>query len=150
LNRFWAVYLAVAAPFSLLSSPLYFLSLSHFFQSPTPSFLSPSLTSSTQIPLKIHQIYPKLRGDCCGFDPLGLLHHLSPLLFGILMDGFSDRGIATFSYPLTRSIQFLNILRVSSRILCSLGVWHTIYSNCLEHCFELRRLILFIVAKPLI
>jgi hypothetical protein len=28
-------------------------------------------------------------------------------------------------YLLTRSMQFLNILRLSSRRLCSLGVWHT-------------------------
>jgi hypothetical protein len=62
-----------------LCSPLlstFYLSLSHFFQPPTPSFLSPSLTSSTQIPPKLS----KLRGDCCGFDPLELLHHLSTFL----------------------------------------------------------------------
>jgi hypothetical protein len=47
---------------------------------------------------------------------------------------FSSRFLWTVSqievllhlpYFLTRSIHFLNILRLSSRRLCSLGVWHT-------------------------
>jgi hypothetical protein len=107
-----------------LSSPLYFLSLSLSFLLAVVALNSLSLTSSTQIPLKILQNYQNFVEIVVDSIPSGS-STISPLLFEIFVDGFLDRGIATFSYPLTRSILFLNILRVSSRRLCSLGVWHT-------------------------
>jgi hypothetical protein len=76
LNRFWAVCPAAAAPFFSPFFSTFHLSLS--FLPATDAFISLSLSHllHSNPTKKTNQIYPKLRGDCCGFDPLGLLHPL--------------------------------------------------------------------------
>jgi hypothetical protein len=117
LNQFWAVCPVAAAPFSLLSSLLsmYISLISSSRRRPHFSLpLSPP-------PLKYLQNYQNFVEIVVDSIPSGS-STISPLLFGSFVDSFSDRGIVTSSLFLTRSIQFLIILNVSSRRLCSLGV----------------------------
>jgi hypothetical protein len=61
--------------------------------------------------LKSLQKLSNLRGDCWRFDPLGLLHHLSTLLWDFHGRFHRSRYCLIFSI-LTQSIQFLIILSI--------------------------------------
>jgi hypothetical protein len=67
------------------------------------------------------------------------------------VDVFTDRGIVSSSLFFDSIHTVLNYLKclfkeiVLFRCMAHLNCYH-----CLEHCFELSRLVLFIVAKPLI
>jgi hypothetical protein len=116
LNRFWAVCPA-AVPFALLSSLLsiYLSLISSSHRHPHFSLpLSPP-------PLKSLQNYQNFVEIVVDSIPSSS-STISPLFFGSFVDGFSNRGIVISSLFLTQSIQFLIILNVSSRRLCSLGV----------------------------
>jgi hypothetical protein len=120
LNRFWTVCPAATAPF--LSSPLYFLSITLSFLPAADALISLSLSHILHSNPSInYQNFVEIVGDSI---PSGS-STISPLFFGIFVDGFLDRGKVSASLFLTRSIQFLIILSISSRRLCSLGVWHT-------------------------
>jgi hypothetical protein len=98
LNWFWVVCPAAAVAFSILS-PLLSISLSLSLISSSrrrPHFslpLSPPPLKSFQKPTKSIQNFMEIIVDSILLGS----STLSPLLFGIFVDGFSDRGIVTSS-----------------------------------------------------
>jgi hypothetical protein len=121
LNQFWSDWPAAAAPF--ISSPSHFLSsLSHLLQPPTPSPFSLPLSHPTlQIPPKTIRSLWRLLEIWSPQAPPPSLH--SSLGFSWLMSQIEV--LSHFPYFWLDPIQFLIILSIFSRILCSLGVWHT-------------------------
>jgi hypothetical protein len=108
-------------PFSLLS-PLLLISLSQFLPSHRRLLFSLPLTSSPQILSIPTKISPKFVETSYGLDPLKLLHTLSSSFWDFCGSFHISRYFYLFPIFLTRSMHFLNILRLSSRRLCSLGV----------------------------